>query len=291
MQNSKTAISPKEYCNLYYYRQTRLLSLAARYFLLLLSLSFYACSTTKNQIYFKDLPRDTLLNNVVGPDYEIKIRKGDVLSVTVNSLSPDVGLYNSSPSGSASSVTTGTTSSGSAGLSPTAAQASGGYPVDENGNIEFPKLGMVHVDGMTRKQLKDSLQNLLVPYLKEAIVTVAFQNRHITMIGGVSTSVIPMNYDNMTLLDALAASGDIGEKGKIDNILVIRDTAGAKSFKRLSLRDHSIFSSPYFYMQPNDVVYVEPQTPKTPLTPIQVVSLVTGAASVLTILITLITKL
>ena len=290
MQNSKTAISPKEHCNPYYVRQPRAFAIMARYVcLLLIIIVLYSCSTTKNQVYFKDLPRDTILQNVVTPDYQIRIRTGDALNISVNSLSPDVGFYNTAPSGS-TSIATGNAPSSGTGLPSGASQSSAAYLVDGNGNIEFPKLGLIHVAGMTRQELKDSLQHQLVPYLKESVVTVTFQNRHVTMIGGVNTAVLPLS-DNMTLLDALAASGDIGEKGRIDNILVIRDTAGAKSFKRLSLKDHSIFSSPYFYMRPDDVVYVEPQTPKTPLSPIQVVSLVTGAASVLTILITLITKL
>ncbi len=260
MQNSKTASSPKEYCNPYYNQQPKVFAPAANYLLLLpVVLFFFSCSTIKNQVYFKDLPRDTTLRNVVSPDYQLKIRNTDILGITVNSLSPDVGFFNSSPGGSSAA---GAALSGSGALSPNASQASAGYPVDEVGNIEFPKLGNLHVEGMTRQQLKDSLQHWLVPYLKEATVTVDFENRHITMIGGVKTAVIPMTYDNITILDALAASGDIGQNGRIDNILVIRDTTGGKSFKRLSLKDHSIFSSPYFYLKPNDVVYVEPKAPR-----------------------------
>ena len=89
-------------------------------------------------------------------------------------------------------------------------------------------------------------------------MSVGFLNRHITMMGAVSPQVLPILNDNMTLLDALASSGDIGAKGRPDNILVIREKDNTKEFKRLNLTDKSIFYSPYFYLQPNDIVYVEP---------------------------------
>jgi polysaccharide export outer membrane protein len=130
------------------------------------------------------------------------------------------------------------------------------------------------VEGITRKELKAMLEKGLVPYLKDAVVSVGFLNRHVTMMGAVSPQVLPMPGDNMTILDALAASGDIGEKGRIDNVLVIREKDDAKEFKRLNLKDNSIFYSSYFYLQPNDIVYVEPKKIKANKTA-QIVSYVT----------------
>ena len=89
-------------------------------------------------------------------------------------------------------------------------------------------------------------------------------------------------------MDALAASGDIGEKGRIDNVLVIRDTAAAgsaKVFKRLNLENNSIFSSPYYYLQPNDIVYVEPVKVKTPLTTPQIISYIASGVSLLILIL------
>ena len=83
-----------------------------------------------------------------------------------------------------------------------------------------------------------------------------------------------MNIENMTILDALASSGDIGEKGRTDNILVIREKDDTKEFKRLNLTDQSVFYSPYFYLQPNDIVYVEPVKVKTAQTA-QIISYIT----------------
>lgn len=226
----------------------------------ILLIFFSSCSPARQQVYFRNLQKDTTLHNIITPNYDLKIQKNDMLGITVASLSPDVALYN------APQNTEGPFN---------------GYKVDQNGNITFIKLGRIHAEGMTRKQLKDSLQRALIPYLKEAIVSVAFLNRHVTMLGAVGSKVLQMPEDNLTLLDALASSGDIGDKGKIDNILVIRDTGNAKVFKRLNLKDNSVFYSPYYYLQPNDIVYVEPAKIKTPLTAPQIITYITTGISLI----------
>jgi polysaccharide export outer membrane protein len=225
---------------------------------------FTSCAPVKNTIYFENLKKDTTLHNVIAQNFDLKIRKADMLGILVASLSPDVLFYN------APQNTVGPLN---------------GYFVDQNGDINFVKLGVLRVEGMTRKELKDTLQILLVPYLKDVVVSVGFLNRHITMIGAVSPQVLPMLTDNMTLIDALAASGDIGQKGKIDNILVIRDNNGAKDFKRLSLKDPSIFHSPYYYMHPDDIVYVEPAKVKTKITGFQVIQYITTGISLLILIL------
>lgn len=233
---------------------------------LLVILTSVGCNTTKNAVYFQNLQKDTTLYHVVGTDFDLKIQKNDLLGITVSSLSPDVAFYNGPQN---------------------AVGPLNGYLVDQNGNIPFVKIGTLHVEGMTRKDLKDTLQKLLIPYLKEAVVSVSFLNRHITLLGGITPSVMPMPDGNMSILDALAASGDIGEKGRTDNVLVIREKDGAKVFKHLDLQKSSVFYSPYYYLQPNDIVYVEPKIQKVPLTVFQVVSLITTGLS----LILLISKL
>jgi len=188
--------------------------------------------------YFQDIPNDTTLTNLVSKDFEPKIQKGDLLGITVASLSPEnTALYNA-PQNAQGTVT--------------------GFLVDGQGNIQFFKLGALHVAGMTRKELKDTLEKDLIPYLAQSVVSVGFLNRHVTMMGGVSPQILPMPNDQMTILDALASSGDIGIKGKTDNVLVIREKGNSREFKRLNLTNESVFYSPYFYLQPNDIVYVEP---------------------------------
>jgi len=238
-------------------------------FLLFVVALLSSCSSSKNTIYFKDLPKDTTLNNLVSKNFEPKIQKGDLLGITVASLSPENTLIYNAPQDAQGPLT--------------------GYLVDENGNIQFIKLGSLHVEGMTRKELKEKLEKDLVPYLSQLVVAVSFLNRHVTMIGAVSPMVIPMPGDNMTILDALATSGDVGEKGKPDNILVIRENGNSKEFKRLNLTDESIFRSPYFYLQPNDIIYVEAAKPKTTNVP-QIISYVTTGISLLILILDRIIK-
>lgn len=199
---------------------------------------FSSCSSTKNTTYFQNIPKDTTLTNLVSKDFEPKIQKGDLLGITVASLSPENTIIYNAPQNAQGPLT--------------------GYLVDENGDIQFVKSGTLHVEGMTRKEIKDTLEKDLAPYLAQAVVAVGFLNRHITLMGGVTAQIIPMPNDNMTILDAIAASGGISDKGRPDNILVVREKGNSKEFKRLNLTDNSIFYSPYFYMQPNDIVYVEP---------------------------------
>lgn len=206
-------------------------------------IAFSSCSSTKNNIYFKDLQNDTTLNNLVSKDFQPKIQKGDLLNITVGSLSPEnTVLYN---------------------IPQNAIGTQPGYLVDENGNIQFVKLGTLPVAGLTRKELKSALENKLKPYLTEVIVAIGFLNRQVTLMGAVSPKVIPITQDNMTILDALATGGGIGEGGKLDNVLVIREQDNSREFKRLNLTDQSVFYSPYFYVQPNDIIYVEPTKKKS----------------------------
>jgi polysaccharide export outer membrane protein len=222
-----------------------------------------SCNIFKNQVYFKDLPRDTTLRNIITENYDLKIRKGDLIAITVASPSPDVEYFN--------------------GLQNPGKEQPGGYLVDENGNIDFVKLGILHVEGLRTKQLKDTLENLLIPYLKNSVVSLQFLNRHVTMLGAVSSQLLPLT-GGMTILDAIAASGDIGLKGKMDNVLVIRDENGTKVFKRLNLKDHTIFYSTYYYLRPNDIIYVEPMRIKTQLSVAEVLSYVTTGLSLFFIL-------
>lgn len=236
---------------------------------LFLMLFFSSCTTTKNTSYFQNIPKDTTLNNLVSKNLEPKIRTGDLLGITVASLSPEnTAIYNAPQNAEGPLL---------------------GYEVDDQGNIEFIKLGTLHVAGMTRKELKEKLQKDLTPYLSQSVVAVSFLNRHVTMIGAVSPMVLPMPNDRMTILDALAASGDIGDKGKTDNVLVIREKGNSKEFKRLNLTDESIFYSPYFYLQPDDIVYVQPVKKKAENTT-RIIGYVTSGLSLLIFIIDRIIK-
>jgi polysaccharide export outer membrane protein len=231
-------------------------------------LFFSSCTTTKNTNYFQGIKNDTTLTNLVSKDFEPKIQKGDLLSISVSSLSPEnTAIYNA-PQNIQGTAT--------------------GYLVDQNGNINFFKLDTLHVEGMTRKELKETLEKDLTPYLAQTVVAVGFLNRHVTMIGALS-SIIPMPNDNMTILDAISTAGGIGDNARKDDILVIREKDGSKEFKKLDLTDESIFHSPYFYLQSNDIIYIKPVKKKTDNTA-RIISYVTAGISFVFLIIDRILK-
>ena len=118
-----------------------------------------------------------------------------------------------------------------------------------------------------------------MPYLAQNVVAVGFLNRHVTLIGAIAPSVLPMPNDNMTILDALASAGDIGDKGKKEDVMVIREKGNSKVFKKLDLTNESVFYSPYFYLQPNDIIYVKPEKKRQKLGTTQILSYVTTVIS------------
>lgn len=209
-----------------------------------------SCTTPKNVVYFQNLQKDTTLQHLVNNNMELKIRKNDLLSINIVSPDPvSTPLFNGLQGVSTSLGTGGTGSSSNMS----------GYLVDNEGNIVIYKLGIVYVEGLTRNELKYQLQKDLSPYLKDAVITIRFLNNHITLLGEVGKpQVLNIPNEQIPLLEAIGQSGDLTIAGRRDNILVIRETPNGKQFKRLNLTDHSIFNSPFYYLKPDDIVYIEP---------------------------------
>lgn len=229
-----------------------------------------SCNTMKHTTYFEGIKHDTTLSNLVSKNFEPKIRKGDLLGITVSSLSPENTLLYNAPQNMQGTVP--------------------GFLVDSSGNIDFFKIGSLHVEGLTRKELKGELEKQLAPYLGQTVVAVGFLNRHVTLIGAITPSVLPIPNDNMTIFDALASAGDIGERAQRDNVMLIREEGSSRVFKKLDLTNESVFYSPYFYLQPNDIIYVKPSQKKEKVSASQVISYVTTAISLYLLIFTRIIK-
>ena len=210
---------------------------------------FGSCNTPKNAYYFKTLPRDTTINTTINRSGESLIRKNDQLGINISSLNPEEDkVYNAAALSLSSTI---------AGIS------ANSYLVDVNGNIQLHRLGNMHAEGMTRRELKNKIENDIKPYLKDPVVTVRYLNRRITVIGEViKPQIISMPEEQLSILEVLGASGDMNIMGKKDNILIIRETETGKQFKRLNLEDHSVFTSEWYYLKPDDVVYIEPNDKK-----------------------------
>lgn len=231
-------IPVKRFCNTGKYRNV-LFSVS------LVILLFTSCSAPKNAYYFKTLPGDTTINTAVNRLTESVIRKNDQLAITISSLNPEEDrVYN------AAALSISTAGSGA---------NAGGYQVDLNGNIQLHRLGNLHAEGMTRRELKNKIETDIKPYLKDPVVTVRYLNHRVTVIGEVAQpQVIAMPEEHLSILELLGSSGDVSVMARKDNILIIRETETGKKFKRLNLEDHSVFNSEWYYLQPNDVVYIEP---------------------------------
>ncbi len=142
-----------------------------------------------------------------------------------------------------------------------------GYLVDNDGIINFPIVGKIHVAGLTKTECEDLIKSKIQPYLartENPLVSVRTSSYRITVIGEVNRpGVIPVATEKISLIEALAEAGDMTIYGKRDNVLLVReDKSGEKHKVRLNMNDANIINSPYYYLQQNDIVYVEPHKVK-----------------------------
>ena len=216
-------------------------------YLLTLTILLPSCVNTRKTTYFNDLG-DTHLE---APGAAVPvIHKNDLLSISVSSTNADASKLFNEPN---LLSTTTSTANGST-------QQMVGYLVTEDGSFKFPELGLVKAEGLTVKQLSDYLTQKLKDreLLVDPIVTVRFLNFRVTVLGEVThPTVVTVPNERISILEALGLAGDLTNYGRRDNVLLIREENGGKLIKRINLNSKDILSSPYFYLQSNDVVYVE----------------------------------
>ena len=216
-----------------------------------LLLLFASCS--RNLTYFNEPEEQAIAlehTEVVTNTIEPKIQPNDLLSIRVTSLSPESNtLFNQGVI--ATSGASAGSSNGSQGVE--------GYLVDSEGYIQFPILGKVELGGLTKEAARYKLTHALQEYLKDPVVNIRYMNYRITVIGEVrnpSTFTVPS--ERVNILTALGMAGDLTPFGKRENVLIIREEAGVRTMTRMNLNSRDVLNSPYFYLQQNDVVYVEP---------------------------------
>ncbi|RZJ28100.1 MAG: polysaccharide export protein [Flavobacterium sp.] len=143
------------------------------------------------------------------------------------------------------------------------------YLVDKDGNIDFPVLGVLKAGGLTRTEFVEMLKTRLKTYVSDPVVNLRFLNFKVTMLGEVaSPGRINVDGDRLTLLDAIAQSGDLTLFGMRDNILIVRENNGEKTFNRVDITKADFVNSPFYYLKQNDVVYIEPRRAKVDSTAI-----------------------
>ena len=237
--------------------------------LAVMALSFGSCVNTRHLVYMQGKFDTARLSEIKLADPVIQ--KGDMLSIIVYSDNPQAtAIYNQSLVASAGSA--GSTGSGSGGNENSMSSFQGstggsptstGYLVDANGNIEFQGLGTLHVDGLTRTVLKDTLAIRLSDVLKNSYFNIRFLNYRFTMLGELTRpGVYSIPGEHISILQALGMAGDMTLYGRRENVLVMREVNGKRQYGRLDLTSPEIMGSPYFYLQQNDVVIVEPTKAK-----------------------------
>lgn len=232
-------------------------------FFLFTVLLFSSCATRKDLTYLRDM--EELKEYPVFQKYEAVIHRDDRLSITVSCKNPELTLPFNIPGSSNYSV-------GPDGNIPTNMLTSGndnasrGYLVDVNGEIDFPVLGKLKVEGRTRGQVTEMIKQRLIDedLIKDPIVMVNFLNFKITVLGEVGgPGTYDITGDRITLLEAIAKAGDITDQGRVDRVAVIREYGNKRRIMFHDLRSKDVFNSPCYYLQQNDIVYVEPSAIKT----------------------------
>lgn len=222
--------------------------------LLLFATSFLiaitGCTTSKKIIYFQNL--DDAQLKPLNTEYEAVIKKDDRLTIVVSG--PDKMVcapYNL--------TLNEMSSTGSLGNGSNPEQMTLGYLVDSNGDIDFPILGKIHVEGMTRNDLVNYLTAEIGKDVKEPVVYVAFRNYKITVLGEVrNPGTYTIDSEKINILQALGYAGDLNLTAQRQDILLLREVDGVITHHRIDLKEKEILESPYFYLQQNDVIYVLP---------------------------------
>ena len=215
-----------------------------------------SCVNTKKIAYFNDVKDSTLIASKGG--LEPIIQKKDILSISVSSLSPEATVLFNTPNlpMTPATQTTNTT------------PQTAGYLVSEDGTIKFPILGNIPAAGLTQKQLEKNIANLLTEkkLLFDPIVTARFLNFRVTVLGEVNRpGVVYAPSEQISILEAIGAAGDLTIYGLRDNVILIRQEGADKLVKRLNLNSSELLQSPYFFLKSNDVIYVEPGKAKVAL--------------------------
>lgn len=214
------------------------------------------CGSSKNVPYFTNI--DSISLAASRGLYDARIMPKDELTITVVTVDPQASVpFNLVIQNAVS--TSGQISTGGGSLQ--------GYLVDNDGFINFPIIGRIHVAGLTKTECEELIKSKVTPYLaknENPVVTVSMASYRVTVIGEVtSPKVVPVSTEKMSILEALASAGDLTIYGRRDNVLLIREDAkGEKHKVRLNLNDANLINSPYYYLQQNDIVYVQPNSVK-----------------------------
>ncbi len=212
-----------------------------------------SCTSTKDAVYFNGIPATEFADKA--EDLEPVIHENDLLSINVSSLNPEATeIFNVS----------NTTSNRPTTANSNVSQAVG-YLVDQDGYIQFPLLGKIKAAGSSKKTLREGIRKELINrrLLKDPIVDIRYLNYKVSVLGEVAKpSVLTVPNEKITLLEALGLAGDLTIYANRNNVLLIREEDNKKKLVRIDLTTDDLFTSPYYYLKSNDIIYVEPNKTK-----------------------------
>jgi polysaccharide biosynthesis/export protein len=210
-----------------------------------------SCGIREKTVYFQ--PTENGSDSIVKRFYSPVYRSNDLLSITVSAMDAEaVKPFNLN-------VIAFTSDDGRASNAP----LQQGYFVDSAGTIDFPVIGKIAIGGLGRSEAVQLIKQKLAPYVVDPLVTIKIMNYKITVLGDVKfPGAFPVPSERVTLPEALGMAGDMNMTGVRKNVLVIRDIDGMKTEIRVDLTSKSAYNSPGYYLQQNDIVYVEPNNAK-----------------------------
>lgn len=223
-----------------------------KYIIFALMVLLASCATRSNITYFEGAELNT--PQPISQNYDHKIQKDDLLTIDISSQSPDLVLPFTQQG-------TTTTSLGEESKTGGAKSEPKAYLVNSTGEIIFPILGAIHAEGLTHKELSTEIENRLKSggYILDPTVAVELKNFKVTVLGAVnSPGVKSIDSNRVTLFDALSMANDMTIYGVRDSVALVRENSGQRVVTMVNINDREVLNSPYYYLQPNDMIYVEP---------------------------------
>lgn len=251
-------------------------------FFAVLILFNFSCTTYKNVPYYQDLKLDSVLKEKIVNRSPLTIQPGDLLAIHVTSLNHEadaaINYHLERPNGNVA-------------VNPDRVDENAvvGYRVDQDGNIHLPMVGVLKLSGNTFSEATGILESKLSEFLTKPNIEIRIQNFRITVLGDVkSPGSFSVVNEQITINEALGLAGDLNSTGLRKNVLLIREINGTREYLNFDLTSKNIFSSPYYYLKNNDVIYVQPNKDKvlSSDSTFQKISLLLSALSLVAIFIT-----
>jgi polysaccharide export outer membrane protein len=220
--------------------------------LLLFSFVLLSCSTRKEVVYYQDIDSREFAS-IESINTHPKIQINDILKISTSALNPESVIPYNFNTGEGSSIQTNQIE----------LLKLSGYLVNSEGEINFPQLGKIKVEGKTTQDIQDILEEKLSEFIKSPTVIVRIINYKFTIQGEVrEPGTFEIIEENMTLPQAIGFAGDLTINGRRDNVLIYRQEGGNRKVKRIDLTQTDWMNTEYFFVKPNDLIYVEPNNPK-----------------------------